>query len=197
MPTTSPDSIYFADNLTTMSVSAISAAEASSVQSAFSSFRGEVDDLIENIPPFAAQCFRITDGVVTGLVEDEYKTTGLTGTLDSNLNNLSPDFTIGATDAMGLRNNSNRTRLVTFYASADCSSANNQLLGLKLAFNGSELNPTECRAFTSGTNEPAKLNTSWILQMPPASEVSIFLANFSGSNNITMQRGRLVAHAIV
>jgi hypothetical protein len=197
MPLTQPDNIYFADNLTPMSASGISAAEASSVQAAFSNFRDEVADQLQNLPPFAAQCSRTGDGIVTGLVEGVYQTTGLAGTIDSGLNSLSPDFVLGANDALGLRNNSNRTRLVRVYASADCISANNQNLGIKLALNGSEINETECRAFTSGTNQPAKLVTSWIVSMAPASEVSIFLANHSGTQNITVQRARVVASAVV
>jgi hypothetical protein len=197
MPLTQPDNIYFADNLTPMSASVISASEASSVQAAFSNFRDEVANQLENLPPFAAQCSRTGSGIVTGLTQNVYQTTGLSGTLDSGLNSLSPDFVLGATDALGLRNNSSRTRLVYFYASADCTSANNQNLGIKMALNGTAIDETECRAFTSGSNAPAKLATSWIVSLSPASEVSIFLANFSGTNNIDVQRARVIGHAIV
>jgi len=197
MPLTDPDEIFFADNLTPMSASVISAAEASSVQSAFTNLRNEFSDQLENLPPFAAQLSRTTNGTVSGLTQSLYKTTGLVGNLDSVLSSSSPDFVLGANDLMGLRNNSDRTRLVQFYASADATSANNQILGVRLALNGVTIEQTDCRAFTSGSNAPAKLVTSWIVELAPASEVSLFIANHSGTNNIVIQRARLIGNAIV
>lgn len=52
MPLTNPDGFYFADSTTKMSAAAISAAEASSIQNAFNTYRVEIDERsVAAVPP--------------------------------------------------------------------------------------------------------------------------------------------------
>jgi hypothetical protein len=81
------------------------------------------------------------------------------------------------------------------YGSIDAKTAtgNNKILGIKLAKNGTAIDQTECRAFTGSGGEEAKLVTNWMISMAANDEVALFIANQSGTENITLSRARLVA----
>jgi len=118
------------------------------------------------------------------------------GTLDANVN-----MTVGANSTFSIKNTSNTTRLFRVYASVDATSANNEILGIKLYFGvaGSlgAIDETECRGFTSGSNSAAKLVTSWMIELDHNEEIAVYVANHSGTNDITIQRARLIAEAII
>lgn len=130
--------------------------------------------------------------------EGEYTIIANNGTLDSA---VSSNMSVGATDTFSLRNTSGSTRLFRIYASVDASSTNNKILSIKL-FKGvaDSLDPiddSQCNAFTGGSNEAAKLVTSWIVSLADDEEVAVYLANTSSNNDITIERMRLIAEAII
>jgi hypothetical protein len=135
----------------------------------------------------------ITDQLVTITTVGQYVSTGIDGVFDSA---TAQGFVKGVSDTFGVKNNTDVTRLMKVYGSADARGGNNQIHGIKLALNGSPINETECRAFTGSSSEEAKLVTSWIIKMAPGDEVSLFIANLSTTNDITIGRGRVVATAI-
>lgn len=116
----------------------------------------------------------------------------LTGTFDTGTAN---GMTLGTVNAFAVKNTSGSTRLMQIYGSMDAKTVtgNNKILGIKLAKNGTPIDQTECRAFTSSGGQEAKLVTNWIISMAANDEVALFIANHSGTEDITFGRGRLVA----
>ena len=103
---------------------------------------------------------------------------------------------LGTTDAFGLKNDSGATKLFRIYGSIDATDGNNNTLGIKLAKNGTAIDETECRAFTGGSNEEAKLVTSWMVELDDGDEISLMIANHSNSTDIILKRGRIVASEV-
>jgi len=141
------------------------------------------------------QASKMDTGTIDIVTQGVYVTTGLTATLDASTVN---GMTLGTTHAFALKNTSGSTKLLRFYGSIDArtASGNNKILGIKLALNGTPIDATECRAFTGGSNEEAKLVTSWMIEVGHEDEVSLFIANHSSSVDIAFARGRLVASEV-
>jgi ABC-type uncharacterized transport system permease subunit len=141
------------------------------------------------------QISKMNTGTVNITTEGVYVTTGLTATLDATTAN---GLVLGTTDAFGLKSTNANTKLLRFYGSIDARTAtgNNKILGVKLALNGVAIDATECRAYTGGSNEEAKLVTSWMIEMDEDDEVSLFMANHSSDVDIDFRRGRLVASEV-
>jgi hypothetical protein len=142
------------------------------------------------------QCSKMDSGTTTIATQSTYVTTGLTATLDSG---TAQDMVLGTTDAFGLKNDSGSTKLFRVYGSIDANTVtqNNKVLGIKLAKNGTAIDETECRAYTGGSNEEAKLVTSWMVELDDGDEVSLLIANHSSDVNISFQRGRLIASEVL
>jgi hypothetical protein len=145
------------------------------------------------ILPAIGQISRTTTGTVTITTLGQYVTTGLSATFDTSTAN---GFVQGVNDAFGVKNNTDVSRVMRVYGSADARALNNQIHGIKLALNGAPIDQTECRAFTGAANQEAKLVTSWIIRMEPGDEVSLFVANHSSTDDIEIRRGRIVAAAV-
>jgi hypothetical protein len=131
-------------------------------------------------------------GTIVIATQSVYVSTGLTGIFDSTTAN---GMTLGTTNAFAVKNTSGSTKLMQIYGSIDAKtvSGNNKILGIKLAKNGTAIDPTECRAFTSSGGQEAKLVTNWMISMAPNDEVALFIANHSDDLDITLGRARLVA----
>lgn len=136
------------------------------------------------------QASRTTDGVVNSLTQGVYKSTGLTATFDSA---TAYGMSLGTTDLFGLKNTSGATQLMLVYASVDASDGNNKQLGIKLAKNGTVIDQSEARTYTGNSSSEAHMVTSWMVSMAANDEVSIFIANHSGTDAITIKRARLLA----
>lgn len=153
---------------------------------------------IANLAPSPApltrgQASKMTTGSIT-LPEDyqsgQYVSTGLTATLDSSVAN---DMALGTSDQFGLKNTSGVTKVFDVYGSIDAKNGNNLTLGVKLAKNGTEIDESECRAFTGSGGEEAKLVTKWMIELDDDDEVSLMIANHSNTSNLELRRGRIVA----
>jgi hypothetical protein len=138
------------------------------------------------------QCSKMDSGTVDITTQSIYVSTGLTATFDSA---TASGISLGTTDTFALKNTSSSTKLLRFYGSIDARTVtgNNQTLGIKLAKNGTPIDETECRAFTGTGSEEAKLVTSWMISMAANDEIALFIANHSGTGDISFRRGRLVA----
>lgn len=139
------------------------------------------------------QASKMTDGTISGLTQGVYKGTGLTATFDSA---TAFGMSLGSSDLFGLKNTSGATQLMRFYGSIDATANNNQILGIKLAKNGTAINETECRAFTGSAGAEAKLVTSWMISMAANDEISLMIANHSGTQDITLKRARILASEV-
>jgi hypothetical protein len=131
-------------------------------------------------------------GTIVIATQSVYVSTGLTGTFDTA---TASGMTLGTTNTFAVKNTSGATKLMQIYGSIDAKTAtgNNKILGIKLAKNGTAIDQTECRAFTSSGGQEAKLVTNWMISMAPNDEVALFIANHSGDEDITLGRARLVA----
>lgn len=126
---------------------------------------------------------------VTITTVGQYEPLPFTGTLDTA---VSEGIGLGDGPNLAIKNTSGRAVRVPVYASYDGKAGNNVVLGLKLALNGVTVDETECRAASGSQKEEAKLVTRWILQLEPDDEVSVRVANFTNTANITISRLRLV-----
>jgi hypothetical protein len=144
------------------------------------------------ITSIRGQVSKMDSGTISGLTQDVYKTTGLTATLDSS---TASGIVLGTTDTFAIKNTSGETRVVKVFASMDASAGSNQLLGVRLAKNGTSIAETECRSNTSSNNF-AKLVTNWMVSLANNDEIALFVANHSGTTNISFQRGRIVAISV-
>ena len=141
------------------------------------------------------QVSKMNSGTINITTESVYVSTGLTATLDTATAN---GLVLGTTDAFGLKSTNANPKLLRFYGSADArtTSGNNRILGVKLALNSVPIDATECRAYTGGSNEEAKLVTSWMIEVDENDEVSLFMANHSSDVDIDFRRGRLIASEV-
>jgi hypothetical protein len=138
------------------------------------------------------QVSKMDAGTITITTQSVYVSTGLTGIFDTA---TASGMTLGTTNTFAVKNTSGATKLMQIYGSIDAKtvSGNNKVLGIKLAKNGTAIDQTECRAFTGSGNDEAKLVTNWMISMAANDEVALFIANHSGTENISFGRGRLVA----
>jgi hypothetical protein len=139
------------------------------------------------------QASKMDAGTITISTQGTYVTTGLTGIFDTATAN---GMALGTADAFGLKNTSAGSKLLRFYGSIDATASNNQILGIKLAYNGVAIDETECRAFTGSGGQEAKLVTSWMIEVGHEDEVSLFIANHSGATNISLKRARILASEV-
>jgi hypothetical protein len=138
---------------------------------------------------YYGQISRQTTGSVTVTTQDVYYAIDLAGDFDS-----ANSFGLieGTDEDLALRNDTGQTQLFTVIGSADLRSANSQVLGLRLAVNGTSVPATECRA-TTGTTNYAKVLSQWIVELDPDDEVSLHVANHTGTTDITVDRAKVVA----
>jgi hypothetical protein len=141
------------------------------------------------------QASKMDSGTVNITTQGVYIATGLTATFDASTAN---GMALATTNTFGLKNTSGSTKLLRFFGSIDARTVtgNNQTLGVKLAYNGVAIDATECRAFTGTGTEEAKLVTSWMISVANNDEVSLFIANLSGSGDISFRRGRILASEV-
>ena len=145
-------------------------------------------------PMVRGQASKMDTGTITISTAGVYVTTGLTGIFDTTTAN---GMVIGTSQAFAIKNTSGISKLLRFYGSIDATASNNQILGVKLAYNGVAIDETECRAFTGSGGQEAKLVTSWMINVANNDEVSLFIANHSNATNISFKRGRIVASEVL
>jgi hypothetical protein len=113
----------------------------------------------------------------------------ITGTFDIVNSQGTTAPTVGT---FGVKNTSGRALRFLVIATADVEIGNNKRAGWRLAVNGVALPETTCSA-TTGTVNFAKLMTQWIVQLNDGDEVTCLLANLTDSNDIQVDRSKIVA----
>lgn len=144
--------------------------------------------------PMRGAFSRQTTGTVVVGTINTYVPINLAPTLDS-----STTFNMElstAPNVTGLKNTTDQTRTVVVIATYDGKGGNNEIVGLKLALNNVILNETECTSFGGATGQVAKAMTQWILKLEPGDEVSMYAANRSSGTSLTIDRFKMIAHAI-
>lgn len=144
--------------------------------------------------PMRGLLVRQTSGTVTITTVGVYVPMNLAGTLDADVSfNL---VASGAPNVTGFKNDTDQTRTVVFIATYDGKGGNNNAIGLKLALNGVPIDDTECRTFGGGTGQVGKAMTQYMMRVASNDEVTIMAANIDTTTNITVERFKLLAHAI-
>jgi hypothetical protein len=144
--------------------------------------------------PMRGAIWRQTSGTVTITTANTYVPMNLAGTLDTDVSfNMSLS---GAPNVTGLKNTTDQTRTMVIIATYDGKGGNNEAVGLGLALNNVFLPETECTSFGGSTGQVAKTLTQWILKLEPGDEVTMWAANKDTTVNLTIDRFKMIAHAI-
>lgn len=144
--------------------------------------------------PMRAVLWSQTGGTVTVTTAGTYYPINIAGTLDPD---ATFNMTAGTTNVSGLVNNTNQARTIVFIASYDGEAGFASGIGLKLALNGTLIDATECSSFASSVGLVGKTMTQFIIRMEPGDEVSMWAANLSTTTDMTIDRYKLLAHAIL
>lgn len=144
--------------------------------------------------PMRGMLWNQTGTTVTIATAGVYVPLGLAGTLDTD---GTFNMVAGTVNPSGLKNNTNQARTLVFIATYDGKAGNNNAIGLKLALNGVPIDATECRSFAGGGGQVGKTFTQFTLRMQPDDEVSMWVSGINGTTDLTVERYKLLAHAIL
>lgn len=135
---------------------------------------------------------KMDTATITIAEQDEYQSTGVTGVLDA----LNSGVSLGTDDTFAIKNTSGETRIFDITGSVDVTAgASAVVVGIKLAKNGTEIDASECRAW-SPANQSGKLVNGFIVSLAPNDEISLVIANFTSGANLTFLRGRIIARTV-
>ena len=143
--------------------------------------------------PMRAVLWRQTTGTVSVTAAGTYYPINLSGSMDTD---ASFNMQSGLVNATGVVNTTDQARTVVFVATYDGKCGNNNAMGLKLALNGVPIDATECRSFAGSAGQVGKTMTQWIERMEPGDEVSMWAANIDTTDDLEIQRFKLLAHAV-
>ena len=143
--------------------------------------------------PMRAVLWRQTTGTVSVTAAGTYYPINLSGSMDTD---ASFNMQSGLVNATGVVNTTDQARTVVFVATYDGKCGNNNAMGLKLALNGTPIDATECRSFGGSTGQVGKTMTQWIERMEPGDEVSMWAANIDTTDDLEIDRFKLLAHAV-
>ena len=146
------------------------------------------------LQPMRGLLTRQTTGTVVITTAGVYVPMADGGTLDTDVS-FNMEATTGP-NLSGLKNITDQTRTVLVIATYDGKGGNNQAIGLKLALNGVPIDASECRSFAGSTGQVGKALTQYMLRLGPGDELSMFVANIDGTTDLTIERFKMVVHAI-
>lgn len=138
---------------------------------------------------YYGQIGRQASGTVDVTASNTYYPIDLAGTFDAD---RSYGLIEGTAEGLALKNDTGETQLLVAIGSADVHSSNNQILGLRLAVNGTSIAASECRVTTGSTNY-GKLLSQWLVELDDGDEVSMHVANHGHTTDITVDRAKLIA----
>jgi len=144
--------------------------------------------------PMRGMLWNQTGTTVTIATAGVYVPLGLAGTLDTD---GTFNMVAGTVNPSGLKNNTNQARTLVFIATYDGKAGNNNAIGLKLALNGVPIDATECRSFAGDGGQVGKALTQWTQRVEPSDEVSMWVSGIDGTTDLTVERYKLLAHAIL
>lgn len=143
--------------------------------------------------PMRGMLWNQTGATVTIATAGVYVPLDSAGTLDTD---GTFNMVAGTVNPSGLKNNTDQARTLVFIATYDGKAGNNNAIGLKLALNGVPIDATECRSFAGGGGQVGKALTQWTQRVEPGDEVSMWVSGIDGTTDLTVERFKLLAHAI-
>lgn len=139
--------------------------------------------------PYYGQMYNQTQQTVDITTAGAYVPMNITGTFDTANAQGTTAPTVGT---FGVKNISGKALRFLVIATADVEISNNRTAGWRLAVDGVALPETTCVAQT-GNHNLAKLMTQWIVYLPDQSEVTCLLADIGSSQDIQVDRSKIVA----
>lgn len=143
--------------------------------------------------PMRGMLWSQTSTVVPITSAGVYVPLNISGTLDAD---ATFNMTAGTTNASGLVNDTNQARTMVFIATYDGEAGFASGIGLKLAKNGTLIDGSECQSFASSIGLTGKTMTHFIIRIEPGDEISMWGANTTGTTDLTVDRYKLLAHAV-
>jgi hypothetical protein len=144
--------------------------------------------------PMRGVLWNQTGGTVTIGTTGAYVPLNIAGTLDADAAfNMEAG---GSPNVTSLTNTTDQTRIVFVIGSFDARTVGTNTLGLRFSLNGTGVDATVCEAHNGFADRTAKLITHFIFRMGPGDTVGLECANTDSTANVSVDRYRLVAHAI-
>jgi hypothetical protein len=141
---------------------------------------------------FQGFVFKPDSGTITITTAGTYVDIPFTGTLSDI--SVSSASVVGK---LGIKNTSRKKYLIRAQATFDAAGIGaGAQMGLRLMLNGTAIEGAECRASTTATGVIAKLHSFALLYVEPGDEITMQAANFTNTNNISFERGRIEWHRL-
>jgi hypothetical protein len=141
---------------------------------------------------FQAFVYKITTDTIVISTAETYVDIPFTGTLGNASVGGKP-----VDGKLGIENITRKKYLVRVQATFDAASiGSGAKMGLRLLLNGVPIDGAECQATTTAAGVLAKLHSFAILYVEPGDQVTMQAANYTNTNNITFERGRIEWHRL-
>jgi hypothetical protein len=139
--------------------------------------------------PFRGVAFRTSSGVVnfSGVTVGEFIESGLTGTLDAA---VSVDAVAAGAGTFGLKRTAAGKQFCHVIATADVAGSSNKRIAIQLAVNGVPVPESECNITITPTTI-GKLHSMYVFELDENDEVTVFFANKTNQQAVTIERARI------
>ena len=140
-------------------------------------------------PQFRGLAYRTSSGTIsfTGVTVGDFISSGLTGTLDAA---VSVDVGAAGSNKFGLKRTGTGTAWCHVIATADVAGSSNKRIAIQLALNGVPVAESECNITITPTTI-GKLHSMYLFELDEDDEVTMWFANKSNQNTITIERARM------
>jgi hypothetical protein len=139
--------------------------------------------------PFRGVAFRTSSGEVdfAGVTVGDFIESGLTGTLDAA---ASVDAVAAGSGKFGLKRTRVGTQFCHVIATADVAGTSNKRIAIQLAVNGVPVAESECNITITPTTI-GKLHSMYLFELDEDDEVTVFFANKTNQQAVTIERARM------
>jgi len=140
--------------------------------------------------PFRGVAYRTSSGTInfSEVTVGDFISSGLTGTLDSA---VSVGVDAAGTNKFGLKRTASGSAWCQVIATADVAGSSNKRIAMQLALNGTVIPASECNI--SITNQTiGKLHTMYVFELDENDEITMWFANKTNQQTITIERARIV-----
>jgi hypothetical protein len=140
--------------------------------------------------PFRGVAYRTASGTIdfTGVTVGDFISSGLTGTLDAA---VSVGVDAAGTNKFGLKRTASDSAWCQVIATADVAGSSNKRIAIQLALNGVPIAESECNITITPTTI-GKLHTMYVFELDEDDEVTVWFANKTNQQTITIERARIV-----
>jgi hypothetical protein len=150
---------------------------------------GPVGPQGEPPPPFRGLVYRTGSGQVSfgGVTIGDFVSSGLTGTLDAS---VSVDCDSAGVGKFGIRRTAAGRGWCHVIGTADVAGSSNKRIAIQLALNGAPIPASECNITITPTTI-GKLHSMYIFELDEGDEVTMWFANKTNQQTITIERARM------